>query len=96
MTLLQTIALAEGVDETASLANLQQIHLYRAVESGKRDLYIYNLDEVRNGTVEDPLIRGDDIVVVPKNRFTAAFKRVGDLLRNVVYFSIGASLPLFQ
>ena len=58
--LLQTIAMAEGLDQ---LANLQGVVVFRQV-GGKRMAAVFDLAAVRAGKAEDPVIYGDDVVVV--------------------------------
>lgn len=69
-TLLQAIAMAEGVDE---LADLSGVILFRQVD-GKRAGAVYDLAQVRAGTMPDPLVYGDDIIVVEKNGSKSAFR----------------------
>lgn len=69
-TLLQAIAMAEGLDE---LADLQGVILFRQVD-GKRAGAVYDLAKVRAGIMPDPLVYGDDIIVVEKNGSKSAFR----------------------
>lgn len=94
-TLIQAIALADGTDDTFSLGDLKQIHLYRKVGGGKKDLYVYDLDGIYHGQISDPLVMNEDVIVVPKNPLRSRMKAIGDTVRNIVYFTIGASVPLF-
>lgn len=71
-TLLQAIALAEGVDD--KIADLGGIVLMRQVE-GKRMAAVYDLRQVRKGNIEDPQLYGDDIVVVEQSGSKSAFRR---------------------
>ena len=71
-TLLQAIALAGGVDDKT--VDLRGIVLMRQVK-GKRMAAAYDLREVRRGTVEDPQLFGDDIVVVEQSGSKTAFRR---------------------
>ena len=71
-TLLQAIALAGGIDDKT--ADLGGIVLMRQVD-GKRMAAAYDLREVRRGTVEDPVIYGDDIVVVEQSASKTALRR---------------------
>ena len=59
-SLLQIIALSEGLDE---LANPAGIVIYRRLE-GKRYAAAFDIREVRAGRMVDPEVLGDDIVVV--------------------------------
>ena len=71
-TLLQAIALAGGLDN--NLADLGGIILMRQV-SGKRMAAVYDLRAVRRGTVEDPPLYGDDIIVVETSGSKSAYRR---------------------
>lgn len=71
-TLLQAVALAGGVDDKT--ADLAGIVLMRQVQ-GKRMAAVYDLRAVRHGSVEDPQLYGDDIIVVEASGSKTAFRR---------------------
>ena len=71
-TLLQAIALAGGIDDKT--ADLGGIVLMRQVE-GKRMAAAYDLRQVRKGVVDDPLIYGDDIIVIEQSASKTALRR---------------------
>lgn len=71
-TLLQAIALSEGVDD--KIADLGGIVLMRQVD-GKRMAAVYDLRQVRKGNVEDPLLYGNDIIVVEQSGSKSALRR---------------------
>ena len=60
LSLLQAIALAEGLDDTASLHNV----LVFRTAGGERMVARFDLDAIREGRAEDPTLSGDDVVVV--------------------------------
>lgn len=70
-SLLQAIAMAEGVDE---LADLSGVVVFRQVQ-GKRMGAVFDLREVRTGNAPDPQIYGDDIIVVEQSGSKSAFRR---------------------
>ena len=70
-TLLQTIAMSGGV---TNLANLRGVVIFRQV-SGKRMGAVFDLKAIRAGNAEDPLIFGDDIVVVDQSGSKTALRR---------------------
>ena len=72
-TLLQAIALSEGVDDR--IADLGGIVVMRQVD-GKRMAAVYDLRQVRKGAIEDPQLYGDDIVVVEQSGSKSALRRV--------------------
>ncbi len=71
-TLLQAIALAGGIDDKT--ADLGGIVLMRQVD-GKRMAAAYDLRQVRKGLVDDPVIYGDDIIVVEQSASKTALRR---------------------
>lgn len=71
-TLLQAIAMAQGVDD--KVADLQGVVVFRNVE-GKRMGAVFDLAAVRAGTMPDPQIYGDDIIVVEQSGSKTAFRR---------------------
>ena len=71
-SLLQAIALAEGVDD--KIADLGGIVLMRQVE-GKRQAAVFDLRQVRKGLIDDPQVYGDDIIVVEQSGSKSAFRR---------------------
>ena len=60
-TLLQAVALAKGPDP--KLANPKRVAVFRTVQ-GARHSAFYDLTQIRSGKSGDPLIYGNDIVVV--------------------------------
>lgn len=71
-TLLQAIAMAEGLTE---LADLSGVVLFRTVD-GKRMAAVYDINEITGGRMEDPQIYGDDIVIVEQSGSKTAFRRL--------------------
>lgn len=62
-SLLQAIAMAEGLDD---LADPRGIVIFRQIE-GKRMAAAFDIREVRAGTQPDPQVYGDDIIVVERS-----------------------------
>ena len=71
-SLLQAIALAGGVDD--KVADLGGIVLMRQVD-GKRQAAVFDLRQVRRGTMPDPQVYGDDIIVVEQSGSKTAMRR---------------------
>lgn len=71
-SLLQAIALAEGVDD--KIADLGGIVVMRQV-GGKRQAAVFDLRQVRRGIIEDPQVYGDDVIVVEQSGSKTAFRR---------------------
>jgi polysaccharide export outer membrane protein len=63
-TLLQAIALAQGPDP--KLANTKRVAIFRTV-GGERRSAFYDLNEIRHGKAQDPVVYGNDIVVVDQS-----------------------------
>jgi polysaccharide export outer membrane protein len=70
-SLLQAIAMAEGLE---SLADLRGIVIFRQVE-GKKMGAVFDLKAIRAGNAEDPLVYGDDIIVVDQSGSKTALRR---------------------
>lgn len=84
-TLLQAIALAGGIDDKT--ADLGGIVLMRQV-SGKRMAAAYDLRQVRKGVIDDPLVYGDDIIVVEQSRSKTALRRFIEAIPALGIFTI--------
>ncbi len=71
-TLLQSVAIAGGFDE---LAEASQVVVFRQVE-GKKMAAVFDMQAISKGTAEDPLVYGDDIVVVSNSTGKSAFQNL--------------------
>jgi polysaccharide export outer membrane protein len=69
-TLLQAIAMAQGL---ADLADLKGVVIFRNVK-GKRMGAVFDLAKVRAGLAPDPQIYGDDVIVVEKSGSKSAYR----------------------
>ena len=83
-TLLQAIAMAEGLD---SLADLKGIVIFRVVE-GKKMGARFDVKAIRSGTAADPLVYGDDIIVIDQSGSKTAFRRIMESLPIFNMFTI--------
>jgi len=81
-TLMQALAMSAGIDYVADLST---IRVHRTV-SGERKIVTYDLEAIRTGKVEDPVVRGDDIVVVEASTSRSFVKGVTDTLRGFIGF----------
>jgi polysaccharide export outer membrane protein len=63
LSLLQAIALSEGLDDTASQ---HDVMVFRTV-GGKRLVARFDLAAIREGRADDPEIYGNDVVVVDES-----------------------------
>ena len=82
-TLLQAIAMAGGLDPLADPTN---VRIFREKAGGMREVHTFDLIAIRAGQVEDPLIKGNDTVMVEKSASAAFFKGVTDTLRGFINF----------
>lgn len=62
-SLLQAIAMAEGLDD---LADPRGIVIFRQID-GQRMAAAFDIREIRAGTMPDPQVYGDDIIVVERS-----------------------------
>jgi polysaccharide biosynthesis/export protein len=79
MTLLRALALAGGF---GSIANATEVKLFRQGEKGQRQVATFDVERIRSGKDEDPVIRGDDLIVVQRDSVRALLK--DSIFRDVV------------
>jgi len=82
-TLLQVIALASGLDQ---MAEENAVKIFRMTPGRAREVAVFDLEAIRSGRVEDPLIKGDDLVVVEKSGSRVFIKGFTDTLRGFIGF----------
>lgn len=82
-TLLQAIAMASGSSE---LADLGEVRVFRDLKDGMKEQFVFDIRQIREGKVADPLIQGNDIVVVGKSGSLSVIKGVTDTLRGFIGF----------
>jgi polysaccharide export outer membrane protein len=71
LTLLQSIAVAQGLERTADTSVL----VFRQ-RNGRRSAARFELDEIRSGRVKDPRLAAGDVVVVKTSVAKEAFDNV--------------------
>jgi polysaccharide biosynthesis/export protein len=64
MTLLRALALSGGF---GPIANTSQVMLYRTNDQKVREVAVFDVEKIRAGKSEDPVIRGDDLIVVQRD-----------------------------
>jgi polysaccharide export outer membrane protein len=69
-SLLQALALAQGVTD---LADLKGVVIFRQVK-GRRMGAVFDLSKVRNGLAPDPQVYGDDLIVVERSGSKSAYR----------------------
>jgi hypothetical protein len=71
----------------ADIGNSDRVHVAKSVNQHVQD-EIYNLDDIQAGKVQDPLLRGGDIVVVERSGVKVALKDVGSLLPFAIFATL--------
>lgn len=79
MTLLRALAQAGGF---GAIANRGQVKLFRKGENGERQVATFDVERIQSGQDEDPIIRGDDLIVVQRDSARALIK--DSIFRDVV------------
>ena len=62
-TLLQAVAMARGADR---LANLKRVAIFRVVNN-QRMVAVFDVEQIRAGSMDDPEIFGNDVVVIDRS-----------------------------
>jgi polysaccharide export outer membrane protein len=76
MTLLQAVALAKG---PTNRADLKHVAVFREID-GRRDRLTFDVAAIRAGRADDPVMLGNDVVVVSESTSLSAFREVvGDI-----------------
>ena len=63
-TLLRSLALAGG---QGGLSDMSSVMLFRADDSGHRETRVYDVEKIRRGEIEDPIVVNDDLIVVNRS-----------------------------
>lgn len=82
VSLLQAVAMAEG---PTRVANLDSVAVFRTV-NGRRMVAVFDLAAIRSGQAIDPLLSGDDVVVVDTSRLSAGIREVIQALPGLAVF----------
>lgn len=69
-SLLQAVAMAEG---PTRIANLESVAVFRTVGE-RRMVAVFDLNAIRKGEADDPVVFGDDVVIVDTSRLSAAIR----------------------
>lgn len=81
-TLMQAIAMAKG---PTRLSNLRSIVVFR-IADGERTVAQFDLAAIRAGQQPDPVLLGDDVIVVDSSRLNAALRDIIAVLPAVALF----------
>lgn len=82
-TLMQAVAMAKG---PLREADVRSVAVFREV-GGQRMVAVFDLAAIRNGQAEDPVILGDDIVVVDTSRLSVLLRDAVQALPAVAAFA---------
>ncbi|MGZ9113797.1 MAG: polysaccharide biosynthesis/export family protein, partial [Brevundimonas sp.] len=82
-TLLQAVAMAEG---GTRIADLKKVAIFRSVE-GRPMIAVFDLAAIRRGAAADPVVLGDDVVVVDTSRLSARYRDIIEVLPGLAVFA---------
>lgn len=87
-SLLQAIAMAGG---QASMSNINDVMLFRSNSNGTKKILTFDVEKVRSGEAEDPLVQDDDVIVVQRSGSRTFLKDslFRDILDTLNPFSFG-------
>jgi polysaccharide biosynthesis/export protein len=87
ITLLRALAMAGGF---GPIANTSEVMIFRVNEQKVRQVAVFDIEKIRSGKGDDPVIRGDDLIVVQRDSARALFKDsiFRDIMDTVNPFSI--------
>jgi polysaccharide export outer membrane protein len=78
-TLLRSLALAGG---QASLSDMHEVMLFRPDAGGRNSTLTYDVERIRSGEMEDPVVLNDDLIVVKRSAARTFLK--DSILRDVL------------
>lgn len=81
-SLLQAVAMAEG---PTRVADLESVAVFRTVGE-RRMVAVFDLKAIRNGEADDPIVYGDDVVIVDTSRLSAAMRDAIALMPAIAAF----------
>jgi polysaccharide export outer membrane protein len=83
-TLLQAITQAGGVTK---VAKEEEIIVFRASPDNEISAFVIDLKKIESGQLSDPLLAGNDKILVPKAGSKAFVRDVTDSLRGFISFT---------
>ncbi len=83
-TLLQAVAMAKGPD--MKYANLNHVAIFRTI-NGQRAAAVFDLKAIRAGQAVDPVIMGNDVIVVEGSATKSVFREILTALPGLAVFS---------
>ena len=82
-TLMQAVAMAEG---PTRVADLESVAVFRT-SGGRRMVAVFDLRAIRGGHAQDPVLFGDDVVVVDTSRLNANIRDALQALPGLAVFA---------
>lgn len=82
-TLMQAVAMAEG---PTNVADMRKVAVFRNVD-GRRMVAVFDLQQIRSGRLTDPVLSGDDVVVVDTSTLQAALRDIVQALPGLAVFA---------
>jgi polysaccharide biosynthesis/export protein len=79
ITLLRALALAGGAGQ---IANMGEVIVFRTSDRGVRQAAVFDVDSIRSGKGDDPIIKGDDLIVVQRDNSRRLLK--DSLFRDII------------
>ena len=83
-TLMQAIAMAGGLEK---FADENDVKIMRE-RNGTREVLNYDLEPIRKGEIEDPLLHTSDVVVVARSDGRYAWRNAAEFLRDISVFGM--------
>jgi len=84
-TLIEAVAMAQGPDN--KYANLRRVVVFRQID-GKRNAAVFDLKKIRQGKEPDPVILGNDVIVVDGSQVKGAWREVLGALPGLAIFRV--------
>lgn len=82
-TLLQAVAMAEG---GTRIADLKKVAVFRSTDD-RPMVAVFDLAAIRRGEAVDPVVLGDDVVVVDTSRLSARYRDIIEVLPGLGIFA---------
>ena len=82
-TLLQAVAMAQG---GTRIADMKKVAVFRSTD-GRPMVAVFDLAAIRRGETVDPVVLGDDVVVVDTSRLSARYRDIVEILPGLGVFT---------
>lgn len=83
ISLLEVVALAEGFVE---LSDQNRVQVFRRPANEPGQTLVFDVEAIRSGKISDPVMQGNDVVIVSKARGRSILKSITDTLRGFIQF----------